>query len=134
MYNKRVSPLSVIQTPVSVLTVPLLVHNTKAPDSNPEAFTVEVPTALFHLEVTLQRLHIVLEGFQAYWRNAAEGTGLLALEGLLHLDVARLRQLVYLHTQIARRGPRLLLDIREFGLFATDEQRHHSQSQRTHKM
>ncbi len=84
---------------------------------------------LFHVEVALQCLHIVLEGFQSCGRDAADGARLLALEGLFHLYVARRRQFVYLHTQVASRGSRLLLDVRELGAFGTDEQRHDGQSQ-----
>ena len=71
--------------------------------------------------ITLQRLHIILEGFQACGRDAAERAGALALEGLFHLDVARRRQLVNLHTQVARRGSRLLLDIRELCFIGANE-------------
>ena len=81
------------------------------------------------INITLQRLHIILEGFQSSGGDAAEGAGLLSLESLFHLDVARRRQFVDLHAQVASRGSRLLLDIRELGSVATDEQRHNGQSQ-----
>ena len=82
-----------------------------------------------YLEIALQRRHVVLEGFQARGRDAADGAGLFALEGFLHFDVACCRQFVDLHTQVARRGSRLLLDIRELGFLRADQQRHHGQSQ-----
>ena len=43
---------------------------------------------LFHIQIAFQCFHIILKGFQPYRRNAAKGTGFLALEGLFHLDVA----------------------------------------------
>ena len=84
---------------------------------------------LFHVEVALQCLHIFLESFQSSGRDTADGAGFLALEGLFHFYVARCRQFVYLHTQIASRGSRLLLDVRELGIFGTNKQRHDGQSQ-----
>ena len=82
-----------------------------------------------YFQITLQRLHIFLKGFQACGRDAAERAGFLALESLFHLDVACRREYVYLHTQIARRGARLFLDVGELGFLGTDKQRHHGQSQ-----
>ena len=55
-----------------------------------------------HLQIALQRRHVVLEGFQACGGDAADGAWLLALEGFLHLNVARRRQLVNLYAQVAR--------------------------------
>ena len=86
-------------------------------------------SCLFYIQIAFQRFHIILKGFQPYWGNSAEGTGLLALESLLHLNVTRCREFVYLHTQVARRGSRLLLDVGELGFLGTDEQRHHGESQ-----
>ena len=80
-------------------------------------------------QITLQRLHIILEGFQTYRCDAAERAGTFTLEGLLDLDVARRREFVYLYTQVARRSSRLLLDIGKLGFLGTDEQRHHGKPQ-----
>lgn len=84
---------------------------------------------LFHIEVALQSLHIVLKSFQSCGRDAADGARLLALEGLFNLDVACRREFVNLYTQVASRGSRLLLDVRELGFLGTDEQRHDGESQ-----
>ena len=68
-----------------------------------------IPLARFQLfdidfQISLQRLHVVLEGFQACWRDAAKRAGTLAPERLLYLYVARRREFVNLHTQVARRS------------------------------
>ena len=53
------------------------------------------------------------------------------VDGLdLDIQLAQLcRQFVYLHTQVARRGSRLLLDVGELCFVGTDEKRHDGQSQ-----
>jgi hypothetical protein len=84
---------------------------------------------VFNLQVTLQCLDVCLERLVAFYGNATDGAGTLALEGFLNLDVARCREFVNLHAQVARRSSRLLLDVGELGLVDTDKQRHHSQSQ-----
>ena len=81
------------------------------------------------IEIILQRIDVFTERLPSFLADTAEGAGALALEGLFHLDVARRREFVYLHTQVARRGSRLLLDIRELGFLGTHEQRHNSESQ-----
>ena len=55
-------------------------------------------------QISLQRLHVVFKGFQACGCDAAERAGTLALESLLHLNVARRREFINLHTQVARRS------------------------------
>lgn len=59
-------------------------------------------------DIASQRLDIVFKGPNALLRDAAEGAGHLAAEGLFDRDIARLLELVELHAQIARRGTRLL--------------------------
>ena len=71
-------------------------------------------------EITLQRIDIYLESMPSLFGNAADGARALALEGLFYLDVARRRQFVYLHAQVARRSSRLLLNIWELGLVGTN--------------
>ena len=80
-------------------------------------------------EITLQRIDIYLESMPSLFGNAADGARALALEGLFYLDVACCRQFVNLHTQVACRCSRLLLDIGELGFVGTDKQRHDGQSQ-----
>ena len=82
-----------------------------------------------YLQIRFQRFDVCLERLPSFVGDAADGTGSLALEGLLDLDITCCRQLVDLHAQVARRGSRLLLDLRELGLVGTDEQRHDGQSQ-----
>ena len=81
------------------------------------------------IEIILQRIDVFTERLPSFLADTAEGAGALALEGLLYLYVARRRELVDLHTQVARRGSRLLLDVGELGLVGTDEQRHDGKSQ-----
>ena len=76
-----------------------------------QILSVRQSNFLLYIKVTTQCLHVFLERFQSDGRDAADGAGLLALEGLLDLDVSRRRELVYLHAEVARRGSRLLLDI-----------------------
>ena len=82
-----------------------------------------------HVQIALQSLDILLKGFQTSGGDAAEGAGFLALESLFHLNVARGREFVYLHAEVAGRGSRLLLDVGELGLLGADEQRHYGQAQ-----
>ena len=84
---------------------------------------------LLFYEITLQRIDIYLESMPSLFGNAADGARALALEGLFYLDVACCRQFVNLHTQVACRCSRLLLDIGELGFVGTDKQRHDGQSQ-----
>ena len=80
-------------------------------------------------EITLQRIDIYLESMPSLFGNAADGARALALEGLFYLDIACCRQFINLHTQVACRCSRLLLDIGELGFVGTDKQRHDGQSQ-----
>lgn len=84
---------------------------------------------LLFYEITLQRIDIYLESMPSLFGNAADGARALALEGLFYLDVACCRQFVNLHTQVACRCSRLLLDIGKLGFVGTDKQRHDGQSQ-----
>lgn len=95
---------------------------------------IQVPHSLHYqdllfYEITLQRIDIYLESMPSLFGNAADGARALALEGLFYLDVACCRQFVNLHTQVACRCSRLLLDIGELGFVGTDKQRHDGQSQ-----
>lgn len=81
------------------------------------------------VEVGAQGGNVVLKGFEADGGDPAQGAWLLALKGLLDGNIARRGQFVELHTQVARRGPGLLLDVGELGLIDTDEQRHDGQAQ-----
>lgn len=82
-----------------------------------------------NIEIAFQRIDVFFECLLAFLCDAAECAWTLALESLFHLNVARRRQFVYLHTQIARRGSRLLLDVWELGIVGADEQRHDGQAQ-----
>ena len=90
---------------------------------------IQVVSRLTDGQIRLQRLDVCLERMPSHVGDAADGAGTLAFEGLLDFDVACCREFVNLHAQVARRGSRLLLDVREFSLVSTNEQRHHSQSQ-----
>ena len=73
------------------------------------------------VDVFLQCFDISAEGFGACGGDATDGAGHLAAEAFLHLDVARLGQLVNLHAQVTRRGAGLLLEVGEVGLLHTSQ-------------
>ena len=90
---------------------------------------LEEELRLADLKIALQSLDVCLECLLALGRDATDGAGALALERLYDFDVACCRQFFDLHTEVACRSSRLLLDVGELGFEVTDEQRHDGQSQ-----
>jgi len=78
-------------------------------------------------KVFFQRFHIVAEGFLSGRGYLAGGPGHLALEALLHRDVAGGGELVYLHAEVPGGGARLLFEVGEVGFIHPGEDAHHRQ-------
>lgn len=83
------------------------------------------PFTFLPLYIFLERLNVFFKGFNTFGGELAGGSGALSLKTLLHFDVTGGGKLVYLHTQIARRGAGLFTKIDEIGLVYAHQQRHH---------